>query len=115
MNYRCPHCKDKLQIAKLFFKDISACPHCGQRVVLGDFVAFLMASLALFVVGMSVLWRTSHYNYDPIISAGYALGAGITAAIVVLVLLGRAIPYRPIKFGQTTGRAPLTDSQGKTA
>jgi uncharacterized protein (DUF983 family) len=115
MNYRCPHCKDKLKLAKLFFKDISACPHCGQKVVLGDFLAFLMASLSLFVVGMTVLWRLSQYTNDPFVSAGYALGAGIFTAIVVLVLLGRAKPYRPIRFRQTTSRAPLTDSEGKAA
>jgi hypothetical protein len=31
------------------------------------------------------------------------------------VLLGKARPYRPLRFRATTGRAPLTDSNGKAA
>ena len=115
MNYRCPHCKDRLKVAKLFFKDISQCPHCGQKVVLGDFVAFLMASITLFIVGMTVLWRVSHFIFDPIVAGGYALSAGVLASIVILVLLGRAKPYRPLRFRQTTARAPLAGSDGKAA
>ena len=115
MNYRCPHCHNKLSIRKLFLKDISECKSCGQRVVLGDFLAFFMASIALFVTGMAVLWRVNYYTHDAIVSGGYALGAGIAMAILVLVLLGRAKPYRPLRFRATTSRAPLTQADGKPA
>ena len=47
MDYRCPHCRRMLDVRKLYLKDISACARCGQKVVLGDFLAFAMAAFSM--------------------------------------------------------------------
>lgn len=96
MNYRCPHCKNKLVISKLFFKDISACKECGQRVVLGDALSFFIASLSMLVMALSSLYTLSHKFPDPVVSGGYAIAIGMVTGIAVLLLLGRAIPYKRI-------------------
>ena len=93
MNYRCPKCSQGLAIRSLFFRDISACAHCGQKVVLGDFLAFAMATLTVLVIGLAALVVLSAEMQD-LVAAGYALAIGMLAGLAVLFLLGRARPYR---------------------
>jgi hypothetical protein len=94
MNYRCPHCKHRLDVRNLFFRDISACGHCRQKVVLGDFLAFMMAALAMLVTALSSLYILSHELAEYFVAAGYAVSLGMAAGIVVLLLLGKATPFR---------------------
>lgn len=93
MNYRCPKCTQRLAIRSLFFRDISACAHCGQKVVLGDLLAFAMATLSFLVIGFAALVMLTH-EMQELQAAGYALSIGVLAGLVVLLLLGRAKPYR---------------------
>lgn len=51
MGCRCPQCRQTLPVRKLFFHDITACKHCGRKVVLGDFLAFAVAALAMCMTG----------------------------------------------------------------
>jgi uncharacterized paraquat-inducible protein A len=98
MNYHCPQCSRMLKVPSLFFHDITACPHCGQKVVLGDFFAFFVAAVTMLVLALSVLYILSHELEQYYVAAGYALAAGVGAGIIVLVLLGRATPFRRIKL-----------------
>ncbi|HEY8356829.1 MAG TPA: hypothetical protein VIL30_05140 [Ramlibacter sp.] len=102
MNYRCPKCSQRLQVRKLFFQDISACAGCGQKVVLGDFLAFSMAALAMLVCALSSLYILSHEVEEYFVAAGYALAIGMTAGLVVLLLLGRATPFRRLRARQAS-------------
>jgi DNA-directed RNA polymerase subunit RPC12/RpoP len=98
MNYRCPQCKHKLNVRSLFFKDISACTACGQKVVLGDFLAFSMAALSMLVFALSTLYVLTHEVEEYFIAAGYALSVGMGAGLIVLLLLGRATPFKRIRI-----------------
>ena len=108
MNYRCPNCRQKLALSKLFFSDISACKECGQKVVLGDFLAFSLASLAMMVMALSALYTLLHRVDDYVVAGGYALAIGMTTGLVILLLLGKASAYRPIGFKRKRpeGEAP---------
>ena len=112
MNYRCPKCREKLSIPKLFFSDISACKNCAQKVVLGDFLAFFLASVSMMVMALSSLYVLTNRLNDNYVAGGYALSIGMLTGIVVLILLGRATPYRPIRkraaAASPTGSAPLS-------
>ncbi len=113
MDYRCPRCRHSLSVPKLFFSDISACKECQQKVVLGDFLGFFVASVAMMVMALSSLYILTERLRDYYVAGGYALSIGMATGIVVLVLLGRATPYRPIRkrkaaAGAPTGSAPLT-------
>jgi hypothetical protein len=119
MNYRCPQCKHKLGVRSLFFHDISACPSCGQKVVLGDFLAFSLAALSMLITALSTLYVLSHEVDDYFVAAGYALSLGMVAGLVVLLLLGRATPFRrtrkrpagePASTRGSSDVAPLTKS-----
>lgn len=94
MNYRCPQCSQKLSVRSLFFHDISACSHCGQKVVLGDFLAFFMAAVAMLVSALTALYMLNEELQQYFVAAGYALSIGMAAGVVVLLLLGRATPFR---------------------
>jgi uncharacterized membrane protein len=106
MDYRCPQCKRTLAVRKLYFQDISACRRCGQKVVLGDFFAFALAALAMPVTSLSALYLLSHEFEEYYVAAGYAVALGMLAGILVLVLLGRATPFR----GRRRSRARLPDA-----
>ncbi|NML42992.1 hypothetical protein HHL11_04460 [Ramlibacter sp. G-1-2-2] len=97
MNYRCPQCSKMLKVPSLFFHDITACPKCGQKVVLGDFFAFFVAAITMIVLALSVLYILSQELDEYYVAAGYALAAGVVAGIIVLVLLGRATPFKRVK------------------
>lgn len=105
MNYRCPKCSHRLNIRSLFFHDISACARCGQKVVLGDFLAFFMAALAMMVSALTALYVLSHELDMYLVAAGYAVSIGMTAGLVVLFLLGRATPFRRAR-ARTSGDTP---------
>ena len=60
MNYRCPKCSRTLKVRNLFFHDITACPDCGQKVVLGDFFAFAFAAATMLVSALTALYVLSH-------------------------------------------------------
>jgi DNA-directed RNA polymerase subunit RPC12/RpoP len=94
MDYRCPKCRRALPVRKLFFRDVTACGRCGQKVVLGDFLAFAMASLAMCVSALSALYLLSHDFEQYIVAAGYAVSIGMLSGIAVLLLLGRATAFR---------------------
>ena len=94
MDYRCPQCRRTLQVRSLFFHDISACRNCGQKVVLGDFLAFAMAALAMSVCALSALILLTNELQQYFVAAGYAVSIGMLAGIAVLFLLGRATPFR---------------------
>jgi uncharacterized protein (DUF983 family) len=94
MNYRCPHCRNRLNVRSLFFHDISACASCGQKVVLGDFLAFFMAALAMSVAALTALLVLSQELEEYFVAAGYAVAIGMGAWLVVLLLLGKAAPFR---------------------
>jgi hypothetical protein len=100
MDYRCPHCRRMLAVRKLFMKDISACARCGQKVVLGDFFAFALAALAMPVSALSTLYLLCHQFEDYFVAAGYAVAIGMSTGVAVLMLLGRAMPFR----GRTRSR-----------
>ena len=107
MNYRCPKCSRPLKVRHLFFHDITACPDCGQKVVLGDFFAFAFAALAMLVSALSTLYILSHEFEEYYVAAGYALAVGMLAGLVVMVLLGRATPFRRVRIR----RAPQQQEQ----
>jgi DNA-directed RNA polymerase subunit RPC12/RpoP len=94
MNYRCPHCRRTLDVRKLFLHDISACAQCGQKVVLGDFLAFFMAALAMSVSALSALYLLSQEFAEYYVAAGYAVAIGMAAGVLVLLALGRAVPFK---------------------
>ena len=93
MNYHCPKCSRTLKVRQLFFHDITACPDCGQKVVLGDFFAFAFAAMTMLVSALSTLYVLSHEFDEYFVAAGYALAVGMVAGMVVMVLLGRATPF----------------------
>lgn len=97
MDYRCPQCRRTLPVRKLFFHDITDCSHCGQKVVLGDFLAFAMAALAMCVMGLSTLFLLGEEFQQFFVAAGYAVSVGMLSGIVVLFLLGRAKPFRRVR------------------
>jgi DNA-directed RNA polymerase subunit RPC12/RpoP len=94
MNYRCPHCRRTLDVRKLFLHDISACAQCGQKVVLGDFLAFFMAALAMSVSALSALYLLSQEFTEYYVAAGYAVAIGMASGVLVLLVLGRAVPFQ---------------------
>jgi uncharacterized paraquat-inducible protein A len=94
MNYHCPKCSRTLKVRHLFFHDITACPDCGQKVVLGDFFAFAFAAITMLVSALSTLYVLSHEFDEYFVAAGYALAIGMIAGLVVMVLLGRATPFK---------------------
>lgn len=93
MNFRCPQCDRMLNVRSLFFHDISACALCGQKVVLGDFLAFFMAALTMVVSALTALYVLSE-QMEYYVAAGYALATGMGSGIAVLALLGRATRFR---------------------
>ena len=101
MNYRCPQCSHMLGVTKLFFSDISACKDCGQKVVLGDFLAFFLAAMSMLVLALSALYWFTQDRAHPVVAGGYSMAIGMFTGIVVLLLLGRAIPYKPVRFRRT--------------
>ena len=111
MNYRCPQCQHRLNVRSLFFHDISTCGHCGQQVVLGDFLAFFMAAIAMSVTALSALYLLNHELDMYFVAAGYAVSLGMLAGIVVLLLLGKAIPRKKIRVRKTQP-APLEAHEG---
>ncbi len=94
MNYRCPQCKHMLSVPKLFFSDVSACRQCGQRVILGDFVAFLVAAVAMLVSALSALYTLTYNLQDPVVAGGYSLSIGMVSGLVVLLVLGKAVAFK---------------------
>jgi DNA-directed RNA polymerase subunit RPC12/RpoP len=94
VNYRCPHCQKPLNVAKLFFSDVSRCKECHQRVMLGDFFAFFMAAVSMLVMALSSLYLLTVELQSEVVAGGYALSIGMVTGIVVLLLLGRASPYK---------------------
>jgi hypothetical protein len=94
MNYHCPQCSRPLKVRHLFFHDISACPACGQKVVLGDFFAFAFAALTMVVSALTALYVLSHEFEDYFVAAGYALAIGMAGGLAVMLLLGRATPFK---------------------
>ncbi|HVE52393.1 MAG TPA: hypothetical protein VNB23_03295 [Ramlibacter sp.] len=94
MNYRCPQCSHRLKIRSLFFHDISTCSGCGQKVVLGDFLAFFMAALAMSVAALTALIVLSSELEEYIVAAGYSVSIGMLSGLAVLLLLGKAAPFR---------------------
>jgi DNA-directed RNA polymerase subunit RPC12/RpoP len=101
MNYRCPQCKNGLPIHKLFFSDISACKSCGQRVVLGDALGFFIAAMTMMVSALTALYKLSYSLQDDVIAGGYSIAIGMLSGVVVLLLLGRAMPYKRIGRART--------------
>jgi uncharacterized membrane protein len=102
MHYRCPKCSKNLKVRSLFFNDISACPSCGQMVVLGDFLAFAMAALSMPVAALTALYVLSHELDQYIVAAGYSLTIGMITGLLVLFLLGRAKPFRKVRIRQAS-------------
>ena len=111
MNYRCPQCKHRLNVHSLFFHDISACAQCGQKVVLGDFLAVFMAAVSMSVTAISALYILNHELDMYFVAAGYAVALGMLAGIVVLLLLGKAVPRKKIRVRKTQP-APLDTHEG---
>jgi uncharacterized paraquat-inducible protein A len=103
MNYRCPQCSRMLNVRSLFFHDISACASCGQKVVLGDFLAFSMAALTMLASALTALYLLSQ-ELEYFVAAGYAITIGMVSGIVVLLLLGRATPFRRVGRRQDPAR-----------
>jgi len=104
MNYHCPHCQRMLNVRSLYFHDVSACRHCGQKVVLGDSLAFAIAALTMCASALLALYIFVHDYQQYIVAAGYAVAIGIASGIVVLLLLGRATAFRR---GRAQHAAPL--------
>src|SRR6478609_3069248 len=98
MNYHCPKCSRTLKVRHLFFHDITACPQCGQKVVLGDFFAFAFAAVTMLVSALSTLYVLSHEFDEYFVAAGYALAIGMVAGLAVLLLLGRATPFKRVRI-----------------
>jgi membrane protein implicated in regulation of membrane protease activity len=81
-------------VRNLFFRDISACAHCGEKVVLGDVLAFFMAAVTMMVSALTALYILSHELTEYLVAAAYAVSIGMFAGLLVLLLLGRARPFR---------------------
>jgi DNA-directed RNA polymerase subunit RPC12/RpoP len=97
MNYRCPQCSRALSPRGLFFHDISTCSQCGQKVVLGDFLAFSVAALTMVVAALTALYALSYELDQYFVAAGYAVSIGMLSGLLVLFLLGRATPFRRMR------------------
>jgi len=108
MNYRCPKCRNSLSVPTLFFKDISACKSCGQKVVLGDFLAFFMASISMAVAALTALYVLNEMLGEYYIAAGYAVSIGMATGLVVLFLLGRATPFKRIRVRRQAPSEAIT-------
>jgi hypothetical protein len=66
-------------------------------------------------MALSSLYILTNHMNDNYVAGGYALSIGMLTGIVVLILLGRATPYRPIrkrKAAAPTGTAPLATGTG---
>jgi hypothetical protein len=85
-----------LSVRTLFFNDISVCPQCRQKVVLGDFLAFAMAAVTMLVSALTSLYILSHQFDEYFVAAGYSLSIGMISGLVVLFVLGRATPFRRV-------------------
>jgi uncharacterized paraquat-inducible protein A len=109
MIYRCPQCQHKLKVSSLFFRDISTCSACGQKVVLGDFLAFSMAALTMLISALTALYVLSHDVDEYFIAAGYALSIGMASGLIVLFLLGRATPFKRMRLRLRQPAAPRAD------
>lgn len=94
MDYHCPRCRKMLSVRSLYFHDVSACSKCGQKVVLGDFLAFAMAALTMCVAALTALYLLTQQFDEYFIAAGYAVSIGMVSGIAVLLLLGRATSFR---------------------
>jgi hypothetical protein len=112
MNYRCPQCSHRLKVRTLFFHDISTCSHCGTKVVLGDVLAFFMAALTMLVAALTSLYVFSNEVSEYFVAAGYAVAIGMLSGLVVLLVLGRATPFRRRRVRHVapseTAPAPVT-------
>ena len=106
MNYHCPQCTRTLKVRHLFFHDITACPDCGQKVVLGDFFAFAFAAMTMLVSALTALYVLSHEFEEYFVAAGYSLAIGMGAGLVVLLLLGRATPFKRVRIRPGQHQAP---------
>jgi O-antigen/teichoic acid export membrane protein len=115
MNFRCPSCRHRLAAHSLLFRDVSACAHCGQQVVLGEFLAFFMAALSMTVSSLATLYLLSHALEEYLVAAGYALFVGMAAGVVVLFLLGRAQPLRRRRKKRRSRRGMPLDGVAGTA
>ncbi len=113
MDYRCPHCRRMLDVRKLFFRDISACAKCGQKVVLGDFLAFFMAAVTMLVSALTALYVLSQ-EQDYFVAAGYALAIGMLSGIAVLLLLGRATAFKAARGRRRGVRAGASQTPRRT-
>jgi hypothetical protein len=102
-----------LNVRTLFFNDISTCPHCRQKVVLGDFLAFAMAAVSMLVSALTALYVLSHQFEEYFVAAGYSLSIGMIAGLVVLFLLGRATPFR--RVGKQRRAAPAAEEPAAKA
>jgi len=105
MDYHCPQCKRMLDVRSLYFHDISACRHCGQKVVLGDFLAFAVAALTMSASALLALFLLSQEFAEYFVAAGYAVAIGMASGIGVLLLLGRATPFRRARRVARTAKA----------
>jgi uncharacterized paraquat-inducible protein A len=101
MNYRCPKCSHRLNVRNLFFHDISACAQCGQKVVLGDVLAFFMAALTMLVAALTSLYVLTNQLQEYFVAAGYAVSIGMISGIAVLLVLGRATAFKRIRIRHT--------------
>jgi DNA-directed RNA polymerase subunit RPC12/RpoP len=116
MNYRCPKCSERLKVRSLFLHDIVTCPHCGQKVVLGDVLAFFMAALTMAVAALTTLYVLSQEVDQYVVAAGYAVSVGMAGGVLVLLLLGRATPFRRTRLVRRGTRpAPLAEPQPQPA
>ena len=106
MNYHCPKCTRTLKVRHLFFHDITSCPDCGQKVVLGDFFAFAFAALTMLVSALTALYVLSHEFEEYFVAAGYSLAIGMGAGLAVLLLLGRATPFKRVRIRPAQHQAP---------
>ena len=102
MNYRCPKCSHKLKVRTLFFHDISTCSHCGTKVVLGDVLAFFMAALTMLVAALTSLYMLTNEGLQYFVASGYAVAIGMLSGIAVLLVLGRATPFKRMRVRQVT-------------
>ena len=70
----------------------------AARPVLGDFLAFFMAAVTMLVSALTALYVLSR-EQEYFVAAGYALTIGMVSGIAVLLLLGRATPFRGVRRG----------------
>ena len=115
MDYHCPQCKRMLQVRNLYFRDVSACRHCGQTVVLGDFLAFAVAALTMSASALLALYLLQQQFAEYFVAAGYSVAIGMASGIAVLLLLGRATAFRRVRRGRKPARAAAADTTSSTA